>query len=163
MMLRDFLFLRLFSKWRTAASALCRFRMLTLGHPLRVADLLDHLRDDALSPHLPLGPVPGGVVQALVARDAEHVAVLELPGEGDDVRVEEVQFALVPERGGIYGHPPGPVRLVQFLEELPIPLAVHLEGVRKERGILELQEARKDDAPQRQHLEGHSHVPANAA
>ena len=50
---------------------------------------------------LPFGTVLLRIVQVLITRDAKHTTVVQLFGQGNNVKVEKANFTLVPKVSGV--------------------------------------------------------------
>jgi hypothetical protein len=72
---------------------------------------------------LPLLSILDVIVQTLVARDTEHVAVLEFLGKGNDIVVKESKLSLVPESARVLHHSTSADSSVHLPEESLVPLA----------------------------------------
>ena len=80
-------------------------RFIVLGGqlgPFRRQDTFLVLLHNSLAFSFPLVAIVYRIIQVLVGRDPEDAAVLELPGQWNDIKIEKANFALVPELTRIF-------------------------------------------------------------
>ena len=66
------------------------------------------------------------VVEILITGDTKHATIFQLFGQRENVKIKKSDLPLVPIERWISRRPPNTVRLVAFLEEAFIPLAIHV-------------------------------------
>ena len=89
-------------------------------------NLLLQFTDNLLATGFPFVAIFLGVVEVLFARNTKDIAVHELFGQGNNVKIEKANLTFVPELGRVRLGTALFIGLVHFLKETLVPLAVNV-------------------------------------